>query len=70
MLAVTSNARLISPVDLVPLVLGPLRNRGVVFIQPLPDCGWALFIRVLQRLLRRKAPPLQIFPDRPNWHGT
>src|SRR5699024_10414648 len=50
----------IAPVDLGVFGLGALGNGRVIFIQPLFDCRWGLFVGPLNRFLRGEPPTLQI----------
>ena len=46
MLAITANSGLVPSVDLGPFVFGPLRNRGILLLEPRLHGGRALFIRM------------------------
>ncbi len=51
MLPITAYPRLIAAMNLRLFLLGSLRHGHILFVEPVLDCGWALFIGVLHRLL-------------------
>ena len=68
MLAIRSQTRLITPVDLRLLLLGARLNLGVIDRQLALNVCRLLFIGLLFRLLHRESPALEIFGDQANRH--
>ncbi len=61
---VRAQPRLVPPVNLGPLALGPFRDRWVVRLQPALDLCRTLFVGTPDRLLWRKTPALEVVSDR------
>lgn len=65
-LVIGTHAHLVAPVDLRLFPAGLAAYRRVVFFQPLADRLRVLFVGAAKRLLRGKAPVLQVAADRPD----
>jgi len=65
-LMIRPHSHLVAPMDFGLVFQGQTTNPRILAFQPLLDGLRIPFIRPSQRLLRRKAPPFQVSPDRPD----